>query len=454
MRRFVAAVVAVGIGAYAAVGLAPNAQAGSKAPTRLDPGAACADGRPLVVGVRGTDDDKNPTGVGPTVDAAVIALQSSYAKGLDVRYLDYPAASLTDLVSPLSRRGGGLAFVNSVKSYLGKAASGSALLGRQLSAIGSMCPTLPITLIGYSQGALVVNRALVSLAANDDPALGQIAAVELIADPQRLGSSTYDRGDASPDLNGLTVSFHQLPADPLPASVAPAAASWCHAGDIVCAPGASVIATAIAFLTGQPAVVTAAVIAHGIHVHENYTSRGEARAAGLHAAGLLSQFTPRPVGLWTDPSLVIDATSLGAVKVGTSLDQAQTAAGIVFDGTGDGVYFPTMLPTGFAHLFVDLEYNAFCVGASTTSDTPLQQVVRTREGFRLGDTVETLKSIYGSRLTYVPAPTTGISAQAGYVVSEPDGSIAFGVDPDGIVSVITAGHGFNGNALTPSNCIP
>src|SRR5262249_48272739 len=146
-----------------------------------------------------------------------------------------------------------------------------------------------------------------------------------------------------------------------------------------------------------------------------------------------STVPPKPV-VWTDPSLAITATSLGRVQVGMTLDQSQTAAGIVFNMEGDGVHYSTHLPNGYADLFVDLgdSGRTFCVGSVTPERGRTVDSITTPEGFRLGDTVAHLKSVYGNRLTHVPEPAHGIEPRDGYVVKEGSGYLAFS-DSNGVV---------------------
>jgi hypothetical protein len=158
-------------------------------------------------------------------------------------------------------------------------------------------------------------------------------------------------------------------------------------------------------------------------------------------------------GPWSGTRLTITPRSLGAVRVGMTLAQAQSSAGVVLDGRGDGAFYPTRLPTGFPHLFV--RQDAYptdavtCVGAEVGDPATNPQQISTADGFRLGDTVARLKAIYGSRAHYSPAPSSGISPRAGYVVTEAGGSLAFSVDATNTRIVGIMGAASN---LTPSSC--
>ncbi len=159
---------------------------------------------------------------------------------------------------------------------------------------------------------------------------------------------------------------------------------------------------------------------------------------------------------WTDSVLTITPQSLGAVRIGMTLPEAETAAGVPFDGAADGAFYPTSLPTGFPHLFVNEDPSNLvsCFGAEIGDPTALPivsapQTVSTPEGFHLGDTVAQLLAIYGTRAHFLQAPAGGISPRAGYVVAEPDGNLAFYVDNS---STRILGIKGGDSALTPSSC--
>jgi len=68
------------------------------------------------------------------------------------------------------------------------------------------------------------------------------------------------------------------------------------------------------------------------------------------------------------------------------------------------------------------------------------------EGFLLGGTTQALKSLYGSRLRFIPAPATGYNPEPGYVVSFPEGNLAF-IFHNGLVTAI-----IGGKSAMPSTC--
>jgi hypothetical protein len=109
-----------------------------------------------------------------------------------------------------------------------------------------------------------------------------------------------------------------------------------------------------------------------------------------------------------------------------SMDQAQAAAGLTFDGMGDGMYYPTNTPD---HVYAGF-FNSptvSCVGAEVGQSSGAQ-TISTPSGFQLGESVQTLLSIYGSRAQYVPAPNGGIRPVAGYIVAGTGGNLFFYID--------------------------
>jgi len=164
--------------------------------------------------------------------------------------------------------------------------------------------------------------------------------------------------------------------------------------------------------------------------------------------------TIAPVGSdapWTSPTLVITPTSLGAVKLGMTNAQAEAAAGQIFNGSGDGYEYPTALPAGSAHDFVGIGpgEKVTCVGAadwSSATKQGLTQHVVTPEGVKLDDTVRHLLAVYPNA-TYIPAPPAGMTTDAGYVVRQPTGDLAFSVFQGQVRKISGGPHG-----QTPNSC--
>jgi pimeloyl-ACP methyl ester carboxylesterase len=155
---------------------------------------------------------------------------------------------------------------------------------------------------------------------------------------------------------------------------------------------------------------------------------------------------------WTAPVLVITPTSLGAVRDGMSLSQAEQAAGLPFPGSGDGASYPYMTGPDTPHLYVRLGSGSHFPGCRGAQATKLSNpLVETIDGFRLGDPVTLLKRIYGSALTYIPEPAGGgMDPRAGYVLHAPGGTLVFTVTPHGTVVDEIAGS--TANDLTPTGC--
>jgi hypothetical protein len=170
----------------------------------------------------------------------------------------------------------------------------------------------------------------------------------------------------------------------------------------------------------------------------------------LFAEFLSLQPTP-----WTQPALTIGPTSLGAVGVGDNLFVAQESAGQTFDGAGDGFEYSQAQMNSGLHLYVGIapggtnvnNERVACVGAELFPPRISTQRVTTPEGFVLGGTVQQLLAIYGTRATYVAAPPTGMTTNAGYVVHERGGALAFAVHANTVFEI--AG---GASDITPNSC--
>jgi hypothetical protein len=210
------------------------------------------------------------------------------------------------------------------------------------------------------------------------------------------------------------------------------------------------------------ATVTATIVAGGVAIFATQSSGARHQGAPRARASLgVASNAPTPVtpvsrplsGKWTSRRLTITPRSLGAVRVGMTLGQAQTAAGgLLFDGLGDGFAYPTKgLPADYPHDFVGLSGphdSVGCVGAETVdASTRPTQTISTPEGFELGGTVQHLLAVYGTRARYVAAPVQGMTTNAGYVVAEPGGKLAFAVRGS-LVFEIAAG----GSSIGPNSC--
>ena len=197
--------------------------------------------------------------------------------------------------------------------------------------------------------------------------------------------------------------------------------------------------------TSRPAPPSTSVVA----TSASTATTSASTSASASASTVTTQVsTSVPLQTWNLARLTISSTSLGDVHVGTALADAQAAAGVTFDGHGDGFYYPRSLPSGYAHDFVGFDGNVVsCVGTEIWEPTvPLAQHVSTPEGVGLGDPVSHLLTVYGSTATYVPAPGAGMTNNAGYVVGAPSGRLAFVVYEDKVTAIS------GGPAVTPNSC--
>lgn len=138
-------------------------------------------------------------------------------------------------------------------------------------------------------------------------------------------------------------------------------------------------------------------------------------------------------GRWTDPILTVTAQSLGAVHVGMTLREAESASGVTFDASDDGARSSTSLPAGHAQLWVRGD-PITCVGAGRGNPAnPPAQKVSTQEGVQVGDTVEQLLAVYGDAATKMASSDTGRTSFNGYEVAQPDGALAFQIDSNNTI---------------------
>jgi hypothetical protein len=230
----------------------------------------------FAIGVRGSGETSTSAGgLGVTVSAAIRRFRQLVGAGVDVQPIDYPSLGFQVALS-------------SPASYYAGAKVGIDALTQTLVRQAASCPHEPITLFGYSQGAMVTNRALVVLGTTQPGTLSRIAAVELIADPQRLGSAPYVWGSAPRQFNGLGVYATGLalpgvgfPAGDLPEELQARSRSSCVIGDLVCAWDAT--------RPTSETLSTASLAAAG-RAHSSYATNGYARNAGTHAALTLKHF--------------------------------------------------------------------------------------------------------------------------------------------------------------------
>jgi hypothetical protein len=142
--------------------------------------------------------------------------------------VDYPATSAQSLI--LDQAGYFSGLEQGVRGVKGA-------LRRELKA----CPDQRIVLAGYSQGAMVMHRALQDLVARKDPTsrnvIRHVDSVLLLADGDRLPrDNATDSGSAGPS-RGISYSLASrsgLRGTRLPAGFAPRVFSVCESADVVC----------------------------------------------------------------------------------------------------------------------------------------------------------------------------------------------------------------------------
>ena len=207
--------------------------------------------------------------------------------------------------------------------------------------------------------------------------------------------------------------------------------------------GAGTLASAIAHNTsGSPEIVRChksfwdlTHVDDGLCFHTSLPHNPTIVAAVLAAirANLL------PAQPWTSGELTITPHSLGTVNIGMTIPQASAAAGEPLVQVGDGVLYPEGdAASGLSVSEGGPGGTVSCVSAHNYLGVGAHVV--TQQGFSLGGTLARLKAAYGSALRFVPAPTGGIAPYPGYVVSFPDGNLAFLVR-DGTVEQIIGGPG-------------
>ncbi len=119
--------------------------------------------------------------------------------------------------------------------YMGSVDAGTAALGGQYAEFTARCPESKVVLAGYSQGAMVVHRNLVTIGANPN-----MSAALLIADGDRHpDDTTVNIGTASTNpekTGGAAQDWPILAHAPaiLPANIGVRTISVCDAGDAVC----------------------------------------------------------------------------------------------------------------------------------------------------------------------------------------------------------------------------
>ncbi|MGW5524863.1 hypothetical protein [Gordonia sp. NPDC003950] len=141
-------------------------------------------------------------------------------------------------------------------------------------------------------------------------------------------------------------------------------------------------------------------------------------------------------GSWTGGTLTITPTSLGVVKVGMTIEQADAATGLTFENKGDGQRGPEL--SGQNNSLAVRGDPITCVEASGNS--PTGPTVMTQKGITLGDPESKVTAAYPDA---TPLAAGGPFARPGYLVTLPGGQLAINVE-DGIVDRIAGGPDASG----------
>ncbi|MFF9563835.1 cutinase family protein [Leifsonia sp. NPDC014704] len=166
------------------------------APAEAAPGTRC--GFATVVGVRGSQEPAGTGtanggrtyasgGLGPTVNAIIAGVQSDPNIPFYVEGLNYPAA----ILDPGNQQ---------ATNYISSLNIGVTNLSGEVNNLATSCPNTNIVLVGYSQGAHVINNVLANgyLTVN---AKNHISAVVLVASPTFHGGDPWN-APGSPTGNG------------------------------------------------------------------------------------------------------------------------------------------------------------------------------------------------------------------------------------------------------------
>ncbi|MCA4133050.1 fibronectin type III domain-containing protein [Arthrobacter sp. M4] len=190
------------------------------AATSMDP--TCRD--VLIMGVAGS----GQSGFGREVQIAVdeLSLNISSKKTVRSMALNYPAASIDVLKDDLAIA----LLLQSPWNYFASVGDGTVSLINHLSDEALRCPDEKWVLVGYSQGALVINQTSSFLSSW----AWRISGVIMIADPARTATSGRPNyGNAQPG-NGITVALPAYPAAHYSSALSGLTVDVCNEVDVVC----------------------------------------------------------------------------------------------------------------------------------------------------------------------------------------------------------------------------
>jgi hypothetical protein len=183
----------------------------------------CADA--LVLGARGSGE---LDGLGNTVGPAVDKLAEQLGSQRIVRYatVDYTSAAVsviaTDILQSATLGG-------SDWNYFASVDDGTAKITQILNDSKARCPNEKWLLLGYSQGALALHRALANGFSTET---ARVKGVYLIADPARVAGELPSGGTAVAG-NGITTAM-KIYSPPYPTALSSVTVSYCNKDDLVC----------------------------------------------------------------------------------------------------------------------------------------------------------------------------------------------------------------------------
>lgn len=354
---------------------------------------ACAD--VVLYGVRGSGEtNADAGGYGETIAQYKQLIENRLRGKRSLRsvFVDYPSRPVSDFLTDSGR------FFDGVGTGVDR------LLARVKEGLDA-CPAERIVLAGYSQGALVLNFAMGSLA-SDSRARTKIATMDLFADPLMYGRSVTRRGDADVNKNGIYQIATPITSETVNDTFRSRVRSWCNFNDPVCS------------------YSKANLILHQ-DVHVNSYKNLSALIAGNAAADvLLSDYkepsAPSGSGGPTDVMFAIDTTGsmgddIGSVKMqattildGLKAGSSSARAGlVVYKDQGDEYVAKTLAPLTGDLASVNEVIQSLTVGGGGDFPEAVNSGVITaiRQGWRNG--VKKAVILMGDAPGKNPEPITG-----------------------------------------------
>lgn len=249
----------------------------------------------MFIGARGSG---QPERFGPEVEGVRADFERRvagvYGQGFADKYVDvaYPAES-TGLLKPSKELAKRLASDNAtiayaawvdykqnyVKRWFDGLNLGVDFVDGLLARRAARCPNEKYVLAGYSQGAMVMHRALLRLERQDRRAeLSRIVGIALIADGDRVPNTATRLLGSAPDSGEGIADFRQSGND-IPAQVAERTINLCDNNDIVCD-----------FSIWD----WRSLFQRGVDIHEAYDGRPELSVLGRFLTSRLRDAIPPP----------------------------------------------------------------------------------------------------------------------------------------------------------------